>query len=66
MLEAASKEGFDDVVCWLHGGTTFKVLNSARFTEEVMPNYFNQRKYKSFLRQLNLYGFQRYEGFLFV
>jgi hypothetical protein len=59
MLEAASKEGFDDVVAWLHGGTAFKVLDSGRFTEEVMPTYFNQRKYKSFLRQLNLYGFQR-------
>jgi hypothetical protein len=59
MLADAAKSGFSDIVCWLHGGATFKVQDPSRFTEEVMPKYFNQRKYKSFLRQLNLYGFQR-------
>ena len=59
MINDAAKKGFDEVVCWLPGGQVFKVLDPARFTEEVMPKYFNQRKYKSFLRQLNLYGFQR-------
>jgi HSF-type DNA-binding len=59
MLEDAPRKGFDNVVCWLQGGASFKVLDPARFTKEVMPKYFNQRKYKSFLRQLNLYGFQR-------
>ena len=29
------------------------------FTERIMPAYFNQTRYKSFQRQLNLYGFQR-------
>ncbi|KAG7359462.1 HSF-type DNA-binding protein [Nitzschia inconspicua] len=59
MLEDASQKGFDDVVCWMPGGSSFKVLDPARFTDEVMPKYFNQRKYKSFLRQLNLYDFSR-------
>ena len=37
----------------------FKVHNIPKFCETVMPKYFNQTKYKSFLRQLNFYGFGR-------
>ena len=37
----------------------FKVHNPKRFCAEVMPKYFNQSKYKSFLRQLQNYGFAR-------
>lgn len=59
MLEDASEKGFDDIVCWMPGGSSFKVLDTHRFSLSVMPQYFNQRKYKSFLRQLNLYGFAR-------
>ena len=37
----------------------FKVHNPTKFCTTIMPNYFNQTKYKSFLRQLNFYGFER-------
>jgi hypothetical protein len=59
MLEDAEK-GFDDFVSWQPCGRAFKVHNVIKFSELIMPMYFNrQTRYKSFLRQLNIYGYQR-------
>jgi hypothetical protein len=59
MLEHAKKENFHHIVSWVNDGSAFKVHNSRAFVEKVMPNYFDQTKYESFRRQLNLYGFRR-------
>jgi hypothetical protein len=59
MLEAAEQEGLEDIVSWNKEGTGFTVHNKDLFTKTIIPMYFNQTKYKSFQRQLSLYGFQR-------
>lgn len=59
MLERSFVEAFDDIVSWQHGDTCFKVHDPNKFVETVMPRFFKQTKYKSFQRQLNLYGFTR-------
>jgi hypothetical protein len=45
------------VVSWRHHGNAFTVHEPEIFVKKIMPHYFNQSKYKSFQRQLNLYGF---------
>lgn len=59
MLDDAQEKGFDYVVSWKHNGTAFKVHDPDKFVETVLPRYFNQTRYKSFQRQLNIYGFER-------
>jgi hypothetical protein len=59
MLRDATKNGFDDVVSWLPCGTAFKVFDQHLFEELIMPVYFKMSNFKSFLRQLNFYQFQR-------
>ena len=59
MLEDAEEKGFDDVVSWNNRGDGFTVHNKERFTKEIVPKYYNQTRYKSFQRQLSLYGFER-------
>eukprot|EP00934_Nitzschia_sp_Nitz4_P001035 Nitzschia sp. Nitz4//scaffold6_size259037//139739//140719//NITZ4_001083-RA/size259037-processed-gene-0.21-mRNA-1//1//CDS//3329556920//1035//frame0 len=59
MLEDADSKGFSDVVAWNKEGNGFMVHNKDRFTKEIVPKYYNQTRYKSFQRQLSLYGFQR-------
>jgi hypothetical protein len=50
------------VVSWVNHGTAFQVYSSIDFVGTIMPLYFDQTKYESFRRQLNLYGFARTTG----
>lgn len=59
MLETAAANNYSHVVSWIKDGTAFKVHDCKNFVEKVMPIYFDQSKYESFRRQLNLYGFTR-------
>lgn len=61
MLSEATEEGYDAIVSWVPGDASgcFRVHDKDKFVETVMPKFFNQTKYKSFLRQLNLWGFER-------
>ena len=60
MLEAAEGEDFQHIVSWVRGGKAFKVHDPEKFVEVVLRKYFiGQTRYKSFQRQLNIYGFKR-------
>ena len=41
------------------GYTPFKVHNPEKFVQDVIPRFFQMTKFKSFLRQLNIWGFSR-------
>lgn len=58
VLEEAERLGFSDVVSW-QGNRAFKVHDPKNFEKSIMKEYFNQTRYKSFQRQLNIYGFER-------
>jgi hypothetical protein len=59
MLNKIEEDGFAHVVSWQPHGRSFIVHKQKQFVEHVMPTYFNQSKFASFQRQLNLYGFSR-------
>lgn len=51
-----------EVVSWAPHGRCFVVRKPRDFEKTVLPQFFNQTKYRSFQRQLNLYGFKRITG----
>ncbi|KAL3914962.1 MAG: hypothetical protein SGILL_005868, partial [Bacillariaceae sp.] len=53
---------FEAAIQWLPDGNGFKVTNIQVFSNQVLPAFFGTLKYKSFLRQLNIYGFERRHG----
>jgi HSF-type DNA-binding len=59
MLEEIEKAGDASIVSWLHDGQHFQVHNAQDFVDKVIPKFFKQKSYKSFQRQLHLYGFHR-------
>jgi heat shock transcription factor 1 len=61
MLNDAEPHGFQDIVSWLQCGKIFKVHKPDEFARKIMSRYFNQTQYKSFLRQLNMYKFHRFQ-----
>jgi len=67
MLENAEKDGYDQIISWLPDGSGFKIhkdtIQWSKADENeivhILKKVFNQSRYKSFLRQLQLYGFER-------
>lgn len=59
LLQASSSEGYDHIISWRRNKTSFQVWDQCEFVRTLMGKHFRQTKYKSFQRQLNIYGFQR-------
>jgi hypothetical protein len=61
MLSVAEDEGNEHIFSWMPNGASFRIHNRAKFANEILPKYSLHRstKIRSFLRQLNLYGFKR-------
>jgi hypothetical protein len=59
MLDEMDRQCNHTMVCWQPHGRAFMVHKPKEFVDEIMSHYFNQTKYASFQRQLNLYGFSR-------
>lgn len=55
-------DGHDDIIGWLPHGRSFKIHKQKEFVQTILPKYFVMTKKSSFLRQLNLYGFNRLSG----
>jgi hypothetical protein len=50
---------WSSIISWLPSGKAFKIHKPKEFATEIMPEYFSQTKYRSFQRQLHIYGFDR-------
>jgi len=59
LLDDAETNGFQHVISWSPSGHSFHITSKATFEAEVMPKYWSSSKYKSFQRNLNMWGFQR-------
>lgn len=59
MLDEAEKDGTEHIFSWFPNGKVFRVHKRAEFIKIVLPKYYYRINIRSFLRQLNLYGFQR-------
>ena len=59
LLSEVEAEGLTDIVSWLPCGTYFRVHDIPKFTKQVMPRIGRFTQYKSFLRQLSMYKFER-------
>mmetsp|Transcript_28319 Transcript_28319/g.59578 ORF Transcript_28319/g.59578 Transcript_28319/m.59578 type:complete len:330 (-) Transcript_28319:245-1234(-) len=59
MLDTAEKRNEEHIISWISDGKAFKVHNRDLFIEQYMKTMCNQTKFKSFQRQLNLWGFER-------
>lgn len=56
---ALNEVELSSIVSWQPHGRCFLVKKVKEFTSTVLPRFFQQKKYASFQRQLNLYGFNR-------
>ncbi|KAI9248775.1 HSF-type DNA-binding-domain-containing protein [Phascolomyces articulosus] len=48
-----------DLITWSETGDVFRVFNPTAFSKNVLPRYFKHNNWQSFVRQLNMYGFNK-------
>lgn len=48
-----------NTVKWSDSGDSFVIVDMTHFSETVVPLYFGNTNFSSFIRQLNLYGFRK-------
>ncbi|KAK1733295.1 heat shock factor family protein [Skeletonema marinoi] len=59
MLEYARASGYSSSISWLADGTGFVIHDKDAMMNGITPMFFNHTKFRSFTRQLNLWGFLR-------
>jgi len=59
LLERVDRLGHSHIISWQPGGKSFRVWKPKLLESVILPQHFKQSKFKSFLRQLNTYHFQR-------
>jgi len=59
MLDEAETNGHAHIISWCDGGVAFKIHKPEHMIL-LLNTYFSQKKYESFLRQLQKYGFTRH------
>lgn len=47
------------IIHWLPNGLSFIIADKQRFSDEILPTYFNRGILRSFIRKLNRWGFRR-------
>jgi HSF-type DNA-binding len=57
ILKASDHGHHTEIIGWLPDGDAFTIHSEQDFCDVVMKNYFKQTNFKSFTRQLYLYGF---------
>lgn len=50
---------YPDIVRWTEEGDSFVVLDTGKFTTQILPNHFKHSNFASFVRQLNKYDFHK-------
>lgn len=58
MMTYVEQEGLGHIVSWIRNGRGFMVHDPETLVE-ILPLFFSQTKYRSFVRQLNMWHFQR-------
>lgn len=49
----------DDFIHWAASGQSFVIVNPEEFAKLILPKFFKHNNITSFVRQLNMYGFQK-------
>jgi hypothetical protein len=60
LLEHTTQENLENIISWEEDGRTFCIHDIDAFVDDLLPKFFpNQSRFRSFERQLNLWGFGR-------
>ena len=57
--EIVQDEKSNSIISWTEKGDSFQVKDPSLFTNKILPYHFKHQNFSSFIRQLNMYGFNK-------
>lgn len=58
LYKILSNEELASILSWTSNGNAFTIHKGKKFIRDIIPMYFDTSKWKSFQKQLNIYGFE--------
>jgi len=62
LFDILNDNKYKDIIHWDYEGTTLIIKDIDNFCNTVLPKYYIHSNYNSFIRQLNIYGFNKAKG----
>lgn len=62
LYDILNNDQYKDIIHWNTEGNAIKIKDVTKLCEIVLPKYYKHEKYSSFVRQLNMYGFNKVKG----
>ncbi|KAL3911727.1 MAG: hypothetical protein SGPRY_008586, partial [Prymnesium sp.] len=59
LFQIVSAEATDGAIKWTPKGDSFVISDPDTFARDILPTYFKHNNIRSFIRQLNTYGFRK-------
>lgn len=59
LFSILEKNAYPEIVRWTDSGDSFVVIDTGKFTSQILPNHFKHSNFASFVRQLNKYDFHK-------
>ena len=62
LFDILSDANYNKIISWDKEGNKIIIFDVVKLCNEILPKFYKHRKYASFIRQLNLYGFRKSKG----
>ena len=59
VFKILEREDVKHIIAWSDDGLQFEIKDQVKFIAEILPEYFKHNNFASFIRQLNMYDFQK-------
>ena len=59
LFQIVSNLATDQAIVWTPKGDSFVITDPETFARDILPTYFKHNNIRSFIRQLNTYGFRK-------
>ena len=59
LFQIVSNESTERCISWTMKGDSFVISDPDTFAKDILPTYFKHNNIRSFIRQLNTYGFRK-------